>query len=225
MTPLTRRSFLASTAAATVGVRSPAGAADFPRTRPPKRTKPAAKQVAVVASVYWYLSHAYHIAGRFLDGYMVGDEHHFPDFGVASVYADQHRNDLSRDLAKEHGFRFDTVQMGVDTDAALLGDRITARVDRMWQLGLVAEVRTLIDQGLRDGRTASRALGYAQVLSWLDGDLPSEEAARAATVSATRRFARRQRSWFRRDPRITWLTGGSDTLQDSALRLLYEGHF
>jgi hypothetical protein len=104
MTPLTRRSFLASAAAA--GLHPPlAGAADFPRTRPPKRQKPAAKKVAVVASVYWYLSHAYHIAGRFLDGYVVGDEHHFPEFGVASVYVDQHRNDLSRDLAKEHGFR------------------------------------------------------------------------------------------------------------------------
>src|SRR4029079_10334256 len=99
-----RRTFLASSMVGTAGVRRPR-AADTPRSRPPKRSKPAAKKVAVVASVYWYLSHAYHIAGRFLDGYMVGDEHHFPDYGVASVYVDQHRNDLSRDLAKEHGFR------------------------------------------------------------------------------------------------------------------------
>jgi tRNA dimethylallyltransferase len=120
---------------------------------------------------------------------------------------------------------YDTVQIGVDTDAATLDERITARVDRMWELGLIDEVRALLAQGLREGRTASRALGYAQVLSWLDGELPSEEAARAATVSATRRFARRQRSWFRRDPRIHWLTGASDTLQDSALRLLYDGRF
>jgi tRNA dimethylallyltransferase len=95
----------------------------------------------------------------------------------------------------------------------------------MWELGLIDEVRALLAHGLREGRTASRALGYAQVLSWLDGELPSEDAARAATVSATRRFARRQRSWFRRDPRIHWLTGASDTLQDSALRLLYDGRF
>jgi tRNA dimethylallyltransferase len=120
---------------------------------------------------------------------------------------------------------YDTVQIGVDTDSATLDERITSRVDRMWELGLVDEVRTLIDHGLREGRTASRALGYAQVLSWLDGELPSQEAARAATVSATRRLARRQRSWFRRDPRISWLTGASDTLQDSALRLLYDGRF
>lgn len=106
MTPLTRRSFLASASLGTAGLHAPvAGAADFPRTRPPKRAKPPAKKIAVVASVYWYLSHAYHIAGRFLDGYMVGDEHHFPDYGVASVYVDQPKNDLSRDLAKEHGFR------------------------------------------------------------------------------------------------------------------------
>jgi tRNA dimethylallyltransferase len=128
---------------------------------------------------------------------------------------------------------YDTLHIAVDTDAATLDDRITARVDRMWELGLVDEVRTLIGQGLREGRTAARALGYAQVLAWLDGELPSEEAARAATVSATRRFARRQRSWFRRDPRITWLTGAGDalgiadddTLHDSVLRLLYEGDF
>ena len=120
---------------------------------------------------------------------------------------------------------YDTVQIGVDPDAAALDERISARVDRMWELGLVDEVRTLLDQGLRKGRTASRALGYAQVLSWLDGELASEDAARAATVTATRRFARRQRSWFRRDPRITWLSGKrerSDTLHDSALQLLYE---
>ena len=97
-----RRSFLASAALA--------GAASFTRadslrTRPPKRAKPAEKKIAVVCSVYWYLSHAYHIAGRFLDGYLVGDEHHFPEHGVASVCVEQHKNDLSLDLAKEHGFR------------------------------------------------------------------------------------------------------------------------
>ncbi|MBX6391686.1 MAG: tRNA (adenosine(37)-N6)-dimethylallyltransferase MiaA, partial [Frankia sp.] len=59
--------------------------------------------------------------------------------------------------------------------------------------------------GLALGRTASRALGYAQVLAWLRGELASEEEARAATVAATRRFARRQRSWFRRDTRVAWL--------------------
>lgn len=103
----TRRTFLAS--AALAGVNPQFAPADTPRTRPPKRPKPAEKKVAVVASVYWYLSHAYHIAGRFLDGYLKGDSHHFPEFGVASVYVEQVKaNDLSRDIAKEHGFRVST---------------------------------------------------------------------------------------------------------------------
>jgi hypothetical protein len=103
---MNRRSFLASTSAAlTAGLRPPLAAADFPRTRPPKRAKAPEKKIAVVCSVYWYLSHAYHIAGRFLDGYLVGDEYHFPEHGVAAVCVEQHKNDLSRDLAKEHGFR------------------------------------------------------------------------------------------------------------------------
>ncbi|HSQ58693.1 MAG TPA: hypothetical protein VLM40_23430 [Gemmata sp.] len=105
---ISRRSFLATAAVlASGGLRPPlANAADSPRTRPPKRPKPAAKNVAVLTSVYRYLSHSYHIAGRFLDGYMKGDEYHFPEFGVASVYTEQvPKNDLSRDLAKQHGFR------------------------------------------------------------------------------------------------------------------------
>lgn len=104
MTP-NRRNFLTATAALTVGLRPSLAHADSPRTRPPKRSKPATKKVALVASAYWYLSHAYHIAGRFLDGYMIGNEHHFPDFGIASAYVEQPKNDLSRDLAAQHGFR------------------------------------------------------------------------------------------------------------------------
>jgi hypothetical protein len=106
--PLSRRTFLASTTIAATGRLRPrlAWTADSPRTRPPKRAKPAAKKVAVLTSVYRYLSHSYHIAGRFLDGYLKGGEHHFPDFGIASVFADQvGKTDLSRELAKEHGFR------------------------------------------------------------------------------------------------------------------------
>ena len=95
--------FLASAAAlGTAGFHRSLASAESPRTRPPKRSKPAEKKIAVVCSVYWYLSHAYHIAGRFLDGYMVGDEHHFPEFGVASVCVEQLKNDLSRDLASVH---------------------------------------------------------------------------------------------------------------------------
>lgn len=100
----TRRAFLASAAAFPSALAAQPG----PRTRPPKRPRPAEKKVAVVASVYWYLSHAYHIAGRFLDGYMVGNDHHFPDFGVASCYVEQPTRNLAPDLAREHGFRLST---------------------------------------------------------------------------------------------------------------------
>ena len=99
---------------------------------------------------------------------------------------------------------YDTSYVGVDRPD--LAERIESRVDRMWADGLVAEVEGL--EGLRDGVTASRALGYAQVLDALNGRW-SVEQARALTVTATRRFARRQRAWFRRDPRITWLDGAA----------------
>jgi tRNA dimethylallyltransferase len=97
---------------------------------------------------------------------------------------------------------YDAVQIGLD--AADLDARIDARVDRMWAGGLVDEVRALCRHGLRDGPTASRALGYQQVLAYLDGACTEDEA-RTDTKRATRRFARRQRSWFRRDPRVRWL--------------------
>ncbi len=101
------------------------------------------------------------------------------------------------------------IQLGVQADRAELDHRIEARVDRMWAAGFEAEVRRLAGQGLREGKTASRALGYQQVLRYLDGALTLDQA-RAETVRATRRFARRQESWFRRDPRVRWLTAGAD---------------
>jgi tRNA dimethylallyltransferase len=105
-----------------------------------------------------------------------------------------------------HEAVYDTVQVGVDVSRPELDQRIAARVDRMWEGGLVDEVRALGERGLRQGRTASRALGYQQVLAAL-ADECSEEEARAETVRATKRFARRQDSWFRRDPRVHWLSG------------------
>src|SRR5579859_103916 len=96
------------------------------------------------------------------------------------------------------------VQLGLLLPRPELDQRIAARVDRMWQAGLEAEVRKLAAQGLRDGRTASRALAYQQLLRYLDGEWTLEEA-RLETIKATRRFARRQESWFRRDPRVRWL--------------------
>ncbi|MFF7753019.1 tRNA (adenosine(37)-N6)-dimethylallyltransferase MiaA [Streptomyces sp. NPDC007971] len=107
-----------------------------------------------------------------------------------------------------HDSVYDTVQIGVDVARPELDERITRRVDRMWDAGLVDEVRDLEAQGLREGRTASRALGYQQVLAALAGAC-SEAEARAETVRATKRFARRQDSWFRRDPRVHWLSGAA----------------
>jgi tRNA dimethylallyltransferase len=107
--------------------------------------------------------------------------------------------------------RCDAVLLGVDLPVAELDERVARRVARMFAAGLVAETRTLLRRGLRESRTASRALGYQQVVAALDGEgnLP---AAAAETVRATRRFVRRQRSWFRRDARVRWLDGGPDLL-------------
>lgn len=118
---------------------------------------------------------------------------------------------------------YDTVQIGLDLDPATLDERVELRVRRMWRQGLVAEVRGLERQGLRDGRTASRALGYQQVLRHL-ADECSEDHARAETVRATRRFVRRQRSWFRRDQRICWLDAARPDLLDAARNLVAAGN-
>jgi tRNA dimethylallyltransferase len=107
------------------------------------------------------------------------------------------------------------VQLGLALPRPELDQRIAARVEAMWQAGFEAEVRALVRQGLRDGKTASRALGYQQMLRHLDGELTLDEA-REETVKATRRFARRQESWFRRDPRIHWLDATAETLLDDA---------
>jgi tRNA dimethylallyltransferase len=107
------------------------------------------------------------------------------------------------------------IQLGLQVDRAELDRRIEARVDRMWAAGFETEVRQLATRGLRDGKTASRALGYQQMLRYLDGELAQDQA-RDETVRATRRFARRQESWFRRDPRVLWL-GADDRLRARAL--------
>ena len=114
-----------------------------------------------------------------------------------------------------HDSVYDAVQIGVLVPRPELDRRIALRVDRMWEAGLVAEVEKLSAVGLREGRTASRALGYQQALAQLDGDCGEQEA-REETVRATKRFARRQESWFRRDPRVHWL-GREDSADESDL--------
>ena len=100
-----------------------------------------------------------------------------------------------------------TIVVGLHLDRAMLDERLGSRVRRMWADGFVAEVRQLEGRGLRQGRTASKALGYAQVLATLDGTL-SDSQAQEETIRATCRFARRQESWFRPDPRTTWIDAG-----------------
>ena len=103
--------------------------------------------------------------------------------------------------------RWDTVIVGLDCDTELLDQRLTERTDTMFDDGLVDEVVRLLGCGLRDGVTASRALGYSQVLADLDAG-GNGDAAREPTFIGTRRYVRRQRSWFRRDHRIHWLDAG-----------------
>lgn len=117
------------------------------------------------------------------------------------------------------------VRIGLDRPVELLDARVEERVLLMWAAGLVEEVRELEAAGLRDGLTASRALGYAQVLRMFDGEL-DEAGAITATQAATRRFVRRQRSWFRRDARVGWIdpTDAARAV-DEALKLIpHESH-
>jgi len=112
--------------------------------------------------------------------------------------------------------RYGTTLIGVDLEPSTVDERVNHRVDRMFAGGLVDEVRSLVPRGLRSGVTARRALGYRQVLAALDGECDLVTAV-SATAQATRRFVRRQRSWFRRDDRIVWLHGGRPDLVDAAL--------
>ena len=117
--------------------------------------------------------------------------------------------------------RWGTHIVGVERDTAELDDRIRLRTRLMFERGLVDEVNGLIELGLRDGVTAPRAIGYAQVLAWLDGEYDLDEA-QERTFIGTRRYVRRQRSWFRRDTRIHWVDGSDPDLADTTIRTLGE---
>jgi tRNA dimethylallyltransferase len=103
-------------------------------------------------------------------------------------------------------------QFGLVLDRALLAQRIDQRVERMWELGLVQETKGLIEAGIRNGRTAQLALGYAQILKFTDGEI-SEETAKDETKRATRQYARRQETWFTRDRRIQWVSSKQSRLE------------
>jgi tRNA dimethylallyltransferase len=113
------------------------------------------------------------------------------------------------------------VQVGLAVDRVVLRDRLARRVHRMVDAGLLAEVQRLDTQGLRQGKTASRALGYAQFLRVIDGEATVAEAAED-TIVATRQFARRQLTWFRADPRISWLDWQDPSLVAKAAALCEE---
>ncbi|MFJ1764141.1 tRNA (adenosine(37)-N6)-dimethylallyltransferase MiaA [Amycolatopsis sp. NPDC088138] len=126
---------------------------------------------------------------------------------------------FSANLPKPGPARYGTVVIGVDRAPEELDERVNERVRLMFEAGLVDEVRGLLERGLRDGKTASRALGYQQVITELDGE-GDFEAAAAATAQATRRFVRKQRSWFRRDQRIHWFDGAEAGLAARVLDTL-----
>ncbi len=126
---------------------------------------------------------------------------------------------FSANLPKPGPARYGTVVIGVDRAPEELDERVNERVRLMFEAGLVDEVRELLARGLRDGKTASRALGYQQVITELDGE-GDFAAAAAATAQATRRFVRKQRSWFRRDQRIHWFDGAEAGLAARVLDTL-----
>ena len=95
------------------------------------------------------------------------------------------------------------LEIGLNSDRAHLVNRLEQRAAKMWEKGILSEAESLIPLGVRDGKTSSHAIGYAQALAQLDGEL-TEEQAIEETARLTARYARRQMSWFRRDPRINW---------------------
>lgn len=118
--------------------------------------------------------------------------------------------------------RWSTVIVGLDRDTATLDDRLRSRTQAMFDGGLLDEVAVLIGRGLREGRTAARAIGYAQALAVHDGTMSLDDAVETTFVG-TRRYVRRQRSWFRRDPRVRWLDAGAPGLLDDVAALLDHG--
>lgn len=117
---------------------------------------------------------------------------------------------FTANLPRQGSSRYpDAKQFGLVMDREKLSDVISNRVERMWEKGFVAEVRELLAKGLREGKTARAALGYSQIIRFLDGEI-SEIEAQEDTKRATRQYSRRQETWFSRDNRITWLKGSTE---------------
>jgi len=119
---------------------------------------------------------------------------------------------FTANLPREDSTRYpQALQFGLESNRDSLDQRVDARVDRMFDLGLVEEVDQLMQVGLLEGKTARAALGYAQVISYRHGEISLDEAI-AQTKLETRQYIRRQETWFRRDTRITWLDETIDRL-------------
>ena len=113
---------------------------------------------------------------------------------------------FTANLPRQESTRYpEALQFGLVMERELLGEKISARVERMWQAGFVAEVESLIEAGIRRGTTAQKALGYSQVIAYKEGKI-SEDEAIEETKRATRQYARRQETWFSRDERIMWIS-------------------
>lgn len=120
---------------------------------------------------------------------------------------------FTANLPREESSRYPFAQQfGLVMDRDTLSERISTRVDRMWEQGLVEEAQGLLQAGIMQGTTAQRALGYAQVIAQIEGKVSQEEA-QEETKRATRQYARRQETWFSRDDRITWISPVQNSLQ------------
>ena len=126
---------------------------------------------------------------------------------------------FTANLPREESSRYPAaLHFGLSQDRESLDIRVSNRVESMWESGLIAEVETLVGQGLREGVTAQKALGYAQVLQMLDGVLTSDQA-QEETKRVTRQYIRRQDTWFSRDSRLHWLGHYENRLEKILTRL------
>lgn len=112
------------------------------------------------------------------------------------------------------------MEIGLNSDRAHLVERLAKRVELMWEQGLVDEARALIEHGIRESKTARQAIGYAQALEQIDGTMSQAEAI-SQTTQLTQRYARRQMSWFRRDPRINWFDYQDEELLNKVMTLVH----
>lgn len=126
---------------------------------------------------------------------------------------------FTANLPRENSTKYpQALHFGLTVERAVLDARVERRVDQMFERGLVGEVETLIGAGLLEGRTARAALGYAQSISLLGGEISLDQAL-ASTKLATRQYIRRQETWFNRDQRIIWLGSDASTLSERVLKI------